>query len=300
MYRYLLFLCLQMLGSAWCQGQNATRVDTLNQRLKNPEERSVLVCAHRGDWRQAPENSLQAIQNCVDMGVDIVEIDIQQTKDGQLILLHDETLDRTTTGRGAIKDWTLDSLRTLYLRNGIGTATRHRIPTLREALELAKGQILLYLDKSINKIPELMALLKEMDLVDHAVFMLPFTYEQARTAFGLDLEVINFIPRIELDVSDPKAFTHAYFQHFTPPAFQLRLPEEKGPMTEMIQSLRDRGVHVCVSTLWGFNSAGHDDDLAVHEPDVHWGWHVRKGVSIFNTDRPATMLAYLRDQGLHD
>lgn len=299
MYKFISLLCLQMLGIALCQGQEKSHVDTLNHLLRNPDGETVLVCAHRGDWRHAPENSLQAIQNCIDMGVDIVEIDVQQTKDGHLVLLHDETLDRTTTGKGAVKDWTLEALQNIYLRNGIGTATRHHIPTLREALELANGKILLYLDKATDKIPELLALLWEMEMMDHAVFMLPFTYEQARTAFGKELEHLNFIPRIELDVDQPKAFVEEYFRHFRPIAFQLRLPTETGVMTDLVQSLSGHGLRVCVSTLWAFNSARHDDDRAVHEPDAHWGWHVRHGVSIFNTDRPGAMLQYLRAQGLH-
>ena len=62
----------------------------------------MLVVAHRGNWRSAPENSTAAIDSAIAMKVDIVEIDIQKTKDGQLILMHDNTLDRTTTGKGSI------------------------------------------------------------------------------------------------------------------------------------------------------------------------------------------------------
>ena len=71
--------------------------------LKDSKNNQVIVVAHRGDWRNAPENSLQAIQNCIDMGVDMVEIDIRETKDCHLVLMHDKTLDRTTNGKGEIK-----------------------------------------------------------------------------------------------------------------------------------------------------------------------------------------------------
>jgi glycerophosphoryl diester phosphodiesterase len=73
---------------------NAQRVKEIIKQLQNPNGR-VLVVAHRGDWRNAPENSIQAIHNAIAMGVDIVEIDIHKTKDGQLVLMHDETIDRT-------------------------------------------------------------------------------------------------------------------------------------------------------------------------------------------------------------
>ena len=54
------------------------------------EEGKVSVISHRGDWRNTPENSIRAIQNCIDLGVNMVEIDIKKTKDNELILLHDK------------------------------------------------------------------------------------------------------------------------------------------------------------------------------------------------------------------
>ena len=76
----------------------ADTVDQIRKELFNPASGKVLVAAHRGDWRNACENSREAIENAVQMGVDIVEVDLARTKDGHLILLHDNTLDRTTTG----------------------------------------------------------------------------------------------------------------------------------------------------------------------------------------------------------
>ena len=84
--------------------------------LKDAKNNQVIVVSHRGDWRNAPENSLQAIKNCITMGVDMVEIDIRETKDGHLVVIHDKTLDRTTNGKGKVKEWSLDSLKTLYLK----------------------------------------------------------------------------------------------------------------------------------------------------------------------------------------
>ncbi|MEL7120270.1 MAG: sialate O-acetylesterase [Bacteroidota bacterium] len=280
--------------------ESTTRVDAINQALRTPNDDQVLVVAHRGDWRDAPENSLQAIQNSIDMGVDIVEIDIRMTKDGHLILMHDETLERTSTGKGYVRDWTLDSIRTLRLQYGLDQRREnHPVPTLVEAMELARGNILLYLDKSIDKVPEVLAFLKKTNTLDHAVFMLPLTYQQAREAFGDDLERINFIPRIELDVSDPQQFIDDYLEHFKPIAFQLRLPAETGVMVDLIRTIRDKSMRVCVSTLWDYYSGNHDDDRAFHDPDAHWGWQVRQGVNIINTDRPRLLIQYLKQMRWH-
>lgn len=60
----------------------------------------VFVTAHRGDWIFAPENSLKALENAITLGVDIMETDVWLTKDDQLVIMHDKTLDRTTNGTG--------------------------------------------------------------------------------------------------------------------------------------------------------------------------------------------------------
>ncbi len=94
---YIAILLLLASVPLCAQKQN---VNTIIQELKNTNSNSILVIAHRGDWRNAPENSILAIEKAVAMGVDIIEIDIQKTRDGQLVLMHDETVDRTTNGKG--------------------------------------------------------------------------------------------------------------------------------------------------------------------------------------------------------
>ena len=61
------------------------QIQTLIQKLKDPESKSILVIAHRGDWRNAPENSLQAFKNCIEMGVHMIEIDLKKT-DAEILL----------------------------------------------------------------------------------------------------------------------------------------------------------------------------------------------------------------------
>ena len=125
---YILLLLLWMLP-AYAQVP-ADRVDMIRKELFNPDSGKILVAAHRGDWRNACENSLEAIENVIQMGVDIVEVDLARTKDGQLILLHDKTLNRTTTGEGKPEDHTLAEIKELYLRNGCNIKTIYKVPTL--------------------------------------------------------------------------------------------------------------------------------------------------------------------------
>ena len=95
-------------------------VNNILNDFNKPSSESVLVVSHRADWRNAPENSLQAIQNCIEMGVDMVEIDLNKTKDGHLIVMHDRTLNRTTNGKGLASDYTLEEIKKMFLKNGAG------------------------------------------------------------------------------------------------------------------------------------------------------------------------------------
>src|SRR5690606_735890 len=79
------------------EGVAQSRLDIVRQELADPNSKNVLVVSHRGDWRNAPENSIQALRRVIAMGVDIIEIDVQLTRDSQLVLMHDRTIDRTTS-----------------------------------------------------------------------------------------------------------------------------------------------------------------------------------------------------------
>lgn len=94
----------------------------------------VSIAGHRGAPMEEPENTLRSFQRALDLGVAAVELDVQLTRDGRLAVIHDETLDRTTNGRGLVKDFTLAELQKLDAGHG------ERIPALEEVLELAKGR----------------------------------------------------------------------------------------------------------------------------------------------------------------
>lgn len=95
--------------------------------------------AHRGFCSQYPENTLLSFQKALDEGVDGIENDVQLTKDGQIIIMHDESVDRTTNGSGWVKDFTLEELKQLDASEKFGDRFGvQRVPTLREYLELVK------------------------------------------------------------------------------------------------------------------------------------------------------------------
>jgi glycerophosphoryl diester phosphodiesterase len=98
---------------------------------------TTFVAAHRGGAALWPENSLLAFRQALALGVDALEFDLHMTADGEIVVLHDPTLDRTSTGRGPVRDLKLADLAAVRLKTRDGAVTDERIPTLAEALELA-------------------------------------------------------------------------------------------------------------------------------------------------------------------
>jgi glycerophosphoryl diester phosphodiesterase len=96
-----------------------------------------LVAAHRGGAALWPENSVLAFREALALGVDVLEFDVHLTADGEVVVLHDPTLDRTTTGRGPVRETTLAALASLRLRARDGRTTDEPIPTLARVLDVA-------------------------------------------------------------------------------------------------------------------------------------------------------------------
>ncbi|HIT91051.1 MAG TPA: glycerophosphodiester phosphodiesterase [Candidatus Merdenecus merdavium] len=96
------------------------------------------VFAHRGASGYAPENTLEAFSLAMEQGAEGIELDVQLTKDGEVVVIHDETIDRTSNGKGAVRDYTLKELKALSFHNHMDEYQGVKIPTLREVLELVK------------------------------------------------------------------------------------------------------------------------------------------------------------------
>lgn len=96
------------------------------------------IFAHRGASAYAPENTLEAFAMAIEQGADGIELDVQLTRDNELVVLHDEMIDRTSDGSGAVKDYSLEELRHFSFHNQMEAYRGVKIPTLQEVLELVK------------------------------------------------------------------------------------------------------------------------------------------------------------------
>ena len=170
-----------------------TRTDALLEKLHGPDRTYVFYCMHRGDWRNAPENSMPSILGSIAKGADMIELDVRKTKDGHYILSHDPTLDRMTDGKGLIADHTLAEIKQLHLKDHQGgknaKLTEEHPVSLEEALAATKGKILVNLDKSWLDYRGIAQVLVREGVGREVVMKGPgsMTPDEVKDAFGADL-----------------------------------------------------------------------------------------------------------------
>jgi glycerophosphoryl diester phosphodiesterase len=261
----------------------------------------VLVASHRGDWRNYAENSLEAIESCIKMGVDIVEIDVAKTKDGHLVLMHDKKVDRATSGKGLVSDFTLAEIRELRLRNGLGRITDFKIPTFEEAMLTAKGRIIVNVDKADEYFDEVYKVLEKTGTLKQALVKSDKPYEELYRKYGDILDKITFVgiirPNKETTIDSIVNILEKKF-----PIYEISFAEaSKDLFQQMKVKLQGTSSVLWFNSLWDSNSGGYTDDKALKDPDGNWGYLINKlGAGIIQTDRPALLLEYLRKKDLHD
>lgn len=257
-----------------------------------------MVVAHRGCWSSAPENSVAAIEHCISLGVDMVEIDVRSTTDGALVLMHDTTIDRTTTGSGKVANITLEALRALKLRQGEGggqaAVTDARVPTLEEALLAARDRILVNLDLKGESEAEVFALVEKLGMNGQVLMKLYDTPQEERLLTAPFHGKTHYMPIV--GVCLPKKAPHckpqllaplADYARFNPVAYEVCFFNNRDFLRHALAQPRAANARIWVNTL------GRDDERALGDPEKIWGGLIDMGVSIIQTDRPEELLAYL-------
>ncbi|WP_373085286.1 glycerophosphodiester phosphodiesterase family protein [Alistipes shahii] len=295
----LLLLQTSCSHSASVPGNHA---DWVVSELHAPSSDKVLVACHRGDWRNWPENSLAAIESVIGMGADIVELDLALTSDSVLVVCHDRTLNRTTTGRGLIAEIPYDSVRRCFLKSGHGVATAHRMPTLREALEVCKDRIVVNIDKGYQYYDLVQALSEELGVTGQLLIKGKSPVEDVAAKFARYEHNMMYMPII--DILKPKGqalFAEYRDKGITPLAYEVcwseYTPEVEACMREVISG----GSKLWVNSLWPTLNGGLCDDAAFEgDPAAVYGKLVDMGATMIQTDRPELLISYLRARGLHD
>ena len=261
-------------------------------------DRNCAIVAHRGIWRDAPENSLLAIERAIAEGCDVVEIDVRKSSDGEFFLLHDASLKRMTGMDVAVEALPSSALASLQLRNRDGGAenplTAQTLPCLRQVFELTRGRILLHLDiKDRSLIPEVVAEAQAMG-VDQEVDV----WAALRDAADLDwieqhglAQNVAFIAKTRLNVADATLQTELVF--LLKPAICEIYFDHIGQVAALRGRFAEAGIALWVNTLDDVACAGMTDTAALQDPDAVWGTLLDAGVSAIQTDEAAALRTYL-------
>lgn len=264
---------------------------------------TAVISAHRAGPRPGvPENSLGAIAGSIAAGIEVLEVDIALSADGTPVLMHDRTLDRTSTGRGPVGGLRLADLKALRLRDASGSLTEETIPTLAEALALTNGRALLMLDiKSGVTDSDPARAARHRTVVQAAWRVVRQAGAQASTA------LISYAPEEtaamvavapaalqSVSVTDA-AGLGAYQATGLRPAQMLAFTGTRSPNRAAWQGLSGAGVEVIFGTL-GAPGRRLDDVYASDRNLSEYRDLVRDGVQIIATDSPLAVRSALTGQ----
>lgn len=277
-----------------------TRVDSIVSRLEDPDTRSVIVVAHRGDWRHSVENSLQAVQNAIDMQVDVVEIDVRKTADGRLVLMHDATIDRTTNGRGEVASLTLDSIRRCRLKAPDGTLTDLLVPTLDEVFELGRDRILFNIDKGFDIFDDVFFLADSLGVARQVLMKGTQSADHVLEALGKYLDRIVYMPIVHLDKEGALEAIADFQEKIRPAAYELLYGNDTTRVPLEAEKMLAGRALIWYNTMWKGMAGSRYDDRAETEPDSVYGVLIDSlGARIIQTDRPGPLIRYLEARGQH-
>lgn len=177
---------LLMVGSHPVLAQNKLHVlkfdnaSQLRDYFNYKGDGSIIISGHRGGYEEGySENCIEGLENVLKQMPAFFEIDPRLTKDSVIVLMHDATLDRTTTGTGKVSDYTWKELQKLRLKDHSGKVTDCKIPTLEEVIKWSKGKTVINLDKKDVPMEMIAALIKKHK-ADKNVMLTVHTGAQAR------------------------------------------------------------------------------------------------------------------------
>jgi glycerophosphoryl diester phosphodiesterase len=268
--------------AALCLGPVAQAQAALIDALKDGSGKRVLVTAHRAAHDVHPENSMAAIERAIALGVDIIEIDVRLTKDGVPVLMHDDTVDRMTNGKGKVKELGFAQVEQLRLKGSDGKLTDMRVPTLSEALRAAEGKILIDLDLKTGDVEPTISRVIETGTLDQSLF------------FNGNYDFLKRFRTIALDVL---VFPRAHSTEETVAASSAFAPEAIHIDGGFNTNATHKAALASDSRVW-INALGEPDRL-VAQGKVKDAIDplLAHGASIIQTDHPAAVIAYLKSIG---
>lgn len=238
-------------------------------------DRVPMISAHRGGPYPAyPENAIATFQHISDQIPTIIECDIAMTKDSVLVMMHDNTLDRTTTGEGKVIEKTFAELQRLRLIDNQGLVTNMGIPTLDEVLKWAKDKAVLTLDVK-RGVPFEMVIqaVQENDAQDFAA-IISYNARDAALVHELDSSLM-----ISVSIGSEEAY-EAHQAMGVPDNRMIAFVGVSEPELSLYDFLHEKGIYCILGVL------GNLDRKAIAQGDSTYLGYIQHGADILATDRP--------------
>jgi glycerophosphoryl diester phosphodiesterase len=280
-----LVLLLLLFLVACTRPESSGSIGIILDKFHDTHSDYVMVAAHRAAHNDHPENSISAIKHAIDLGVDIVELDVKTTEDGIPVLMHDGTVDRTTNGAGNVEDYTLSELKIFRLKRPDGTVTGETIPTLEEALRVIHGKIMVDIDLKTDDVEPIVEIVKRTDTRSH-VFYFDNDYDLLKEI--IDLEESSMIM--------PRAYSYemadSALNLFTPQVVHIDPSFYTAEVTNLIINKNSR--------IW-INALGDFDEM-IRKGEVEEALKklLLYNANIIQTDEPELLLKYLNSEGLRN
>ncbi|WP_170062703.1 glycerophosphodiester phosphodiesterase family protein [Polaribacter filamentus] len=258
----------------------------------NPTSEYVMVLAHRGGFVSTPENSISAIQNSTDIEVDIVEMDVQLTKDNKLVVMHDTSINRTTNGSGLVSDYTLAELQQFRLLNPNGSLSEENVPSLKEALTFSKDKMHLFLDKGHDYLDLIYQDLVATNTANQTLIGGTLTWFQFNNQFSNLIGKINYIPRA--GSGQTLEYINSFESSINPIAYF--------PSCDLISSNNDVFDKIKENNKWIFSTTliGSNCSEVVLGSEAIWNWEITQGIDGIFTDKSQELVTFLTEKGLHN
>lgn len=291
-----------------------SRAPAIAARIADPDG-GIISVAHRGCHNAspaegrtaAPENSFAALDRCVVLGIDVVEVDVRRTRDGHLVMMHDDTVDRTTDGTGQLRTLTLDQVKALRLREGQGgsgaSLTDQHVVTLKEMLEHAGERIMLLLDVKEQVFAEVLEIVRISGASGRVII------QPAAGAGSLSLaniepyDQVPVMPALlsaedrgsdlaQLILEQSSGATRPWAYSFPWRAHTPTISESA--LSQAAESARLVSTRLFANTMGRGTFVGYGGDAeALRDPGGVWGRLYQAGVSIFQTDEPEALAAFI-------
>jgi glycerophosphoryl diester phosphodiesterase len=295
--KLVLVMAAALLGSAVAGlGQGAQ--SSVTQWIKNTRP---AIVAHRGCWEFGPENSLKGMKACQSLGVKMLEGDIHKSKDGVLVIMHDDTLDRMTNMSGPVKNYTYRELKSARLREGAGgknaAVTSEPVPSFSEWLETAKGRTFLLLDVKEDNYDEIYDAVAKEGMEREVVFLVYLPSDSPKLRQARFLGKAAFMPVI-WQCSTVKRDTDCYTDADFARGRFLADYEPLSPVAYLPASDGDLFLKIGSTASWrsdGRLIGGNDDEDSAKSADAIWGPLLKMRLSLILTNHASRLVQYLKD-----